>query len=443
MYTFCFDTCDKRVHLIQEQLNLIPYLSALVAHDNDFSSTQNNNGEYVLTHPFNYSWFKAILHSITLQQPYVLFNDLPVNKNVLHMLQLYDYLGISPYSVPLLKFAYLVQTNSTHIEDERKDVKYRYANMLEARQTAAEFILALTKNEYDLNDSRTIDTIYSLVMVILLNSLVFGYRFRHHMLIIVKQYCFSFFSQTQQDRLLAIQPIVQRDTNNSEYLYNNYHSLPKNFYNAFAWKVVDDSTIKNDRNYLPLEAEFWLYSPMPKLHFEPRDLLEHVRQDLKRIKERQKEIELQINWKANDDLKLQLKEQNLLEQVRIEVQSKIERELELQIRSEEQIQYPRRPLITIIYQNIQVGQSTFHRRNFNMSSLFEPSMKTERDLELELKEEAERQAVLLLFKKAKIKQDQLIDQRNLVRSGRFNTLPKRPKIDKFKYSFVSKAHIYG
>ncbi|CAF3890714.1 unnamed protein product, partial [Rotaria sp. Silwood1] len=51
-----FGTSDKLVHLTQQQqLDLIPYLSVLVAHKNDFSSIENENGEYVLSHSIEYT----------------------------------------------------------------------------------------------------------------------------------------------------------------------------------------------------------------------------------------------------------------------------------------------------------------------------------------------------------------------------------------------------
>ena len=46
-FTFRFGSSDKLVHLTQQQLDLIPYLSALVTHKDDFSPVQNQSGEYV------------------------------------------------------------------------------------------------------------------------------------------------------------------------------------------------------------------------------------------------------------------------------------------------------------------------------------------------------------------------------------------------------------
>ncbi|CAF4383234.1 unnamed protein product [Rotaria magnacalcarata] len=111
LYAFRFETSDKLVHLTQEELNRIPYLSNIVAHKDDFLSSQNENGEYVLSHPIEYNWYMAIFHSITSRQPYTLFNELAEVNNILDVLQLFDYLGIDPFPLPLLKGRFLALSN--------------------------------------------------------------------------------------------------------------------------------------------------------------------------------------------------------------------------------------------------------------------------------------------------------------------------------------------
>jgi hypothetical protein len=147
MYAFRFGSSDQLVHLTQEQLDNIPYLSVLITHKDDFSSTQNKNGEYVLNNPIEYTWFMAILRSIGSKNPYTLFDELPEDDNVSNVLQLFDYLGINSFSLPLLKDEDLVRSNPVNIENQQNRVVYRKANLSEARQTAAEFIIALDKNE--------------------------------------------------------------------------------------------------------------------------------------------------------------------------------------------------------------------------------------------------------------------------------------------------------
>ncbi|CAF4053371.1 unnamed protein product, partial [Rotaria sordida] len=103
MYAFRFTTSNKCIHLNQKQLDSIPYLSAIVAHKHDFLSTRNENGEYLLNSPIQYTWFMAVLHSIILGQSYTLFTELPERENILGTLQLFDYLGLNSFDLPLLK----------------------------------------------------------------------------------------------------------------------------------------------------------------------------------------------------------------------------------------------------------------------------------------------------------------------------------------------------
>ncbi|CAF3477115.1 unnamed protein product, partial [Rotaria sp. Silwood2] len=76
MYPFRFGTSNKSIRLTQQQLDRIPYLSALIAHRDDFLSVQNKDGEYILNSRIRYNWFMAILSSITTEQPSALFTEL-------------------------------------------------------------------------------------------------------------------------------------------------------------------------------------------------------------------------------------------------------------------------------------------------------------------------------------------------------------------------------
>ncbi|CAF3790450.1 unnamed protein product [Rotaria sordida] len=143
IYTFHFRHSNKHVDLTDEELDHFPYLIALVEHKNDFLSVENENGEYVLSHSIEYPWFISILRSIKSEQPYTLFNELSEDNNVLDTLQLFDYLCINPFPLPLLKYEELVRSNPTNTDNDEKRLEYHQANLSEARQTAAEFIIAL------------------------------------------------------------------------------------------------------------------------------------------------------------------------------------------------------------------------------------------------------------------------------------------------------------
>jgi hypothetical protein len=249
IYKFVFRTTNERLCLTQEQLNHIPYLSTLLQRQDDFLSIRNKNGEYMLSPPLYSKWFMPIFRSINSQQPYLLFDELSEDENVLDVLQLFDYLGIDGFDSPLLKEEKLILSNSVddhHIEQNRR-VEYHRASLSEARNTAAQFIMSISKNEYDLKDPDTAESIFNLIMVILSNESVFSYRFRSHTLTIVKEYCQSIFSKGQRHQLPTHQDLLQNSSIDPlMYLYDNEQSLPENFQNAFAWKGAYTLTQTND-----------------------------------------------------------------------------------------------------------------------------------------------------------------------------------------------------
>ena len=90
IYPFCFSTTNERLCLTQEQLDRIHYLSTLLTNEENFLSIENENGDYVLNPPISHNLFLPILRSITSKQPYILFNELSEDENVLNVLQLFD-----------------------------------------------------------------------------------------------------------------------------------------------------------------------------------------------------------------------------------------------------------------------------------------------------------------------------------------------------------------
>jgi hypothetical protein len=157
MYAFRFMPSNKCIRLNQKQLDCIPYLTALVEHKDDFLSSRNENGEFVLNPPIDYTWFLAILHSIISEQPYSLFTELPEDENILDTLQLFDYLGVNSFSSPLLKEKDLLLSNPTNNNNRKIRIEYHPANLSEARNTAAVFVIAIHNNEYNLLDSYSLD----------------------------------------------------------------------------------------------------------------------------------------------------------------------------------------------------------------------------------------------------------------------------------------------
>ncbi|CAF3910363.1 unnamed protein product [Rotaria sp. Silwood1] len=268
-YAFRFGVSDKLVHLTQQQLNRIPYLFNLVAHKDNFSLVQNENSEYVLNYPIEYKWFIPILHSIISQHPYTLLNELEEDNNIFDILQLYDYLGIDSFLLPNLKDKSLVLSNSITNNDSKKNIVYHKANISEARQTAGEFVIALSKNKYNLHDLSTLNTIYSLIIIILSNASMFSSRFRHHTLIVAEECCYSFFSKKQQRLLPNVGQITQhRKIDRLMYLYDDSKPVPDDFHNTFAWRGDYESKEDYQTDCLSTKSnDITLSSPSERISF--------------------------------------------------------------------------------------------------------------------------------------------------------------------------------
>ncbi|CAF3148579.1 unnamed protein product [Rotaria sp. Silwood2] len=405
MYTFRFGTSKETVQLTQQQLDHFPYLVSLVTHADDFMSGKNETGEYVLSSQIRHNWFMAIFRSITTEHSSALFTELPQEANVFGLLQLYDYLCIDPLPVPLLKDKHLVRLDSNNIPNEKTRIEYRRAkNLLEVRDTAVQFIIALIRNEYNLDDSNTLGGIYSLIMTILLNPKVFGLRLCHHTLIVVKKFYFSLFSYKQQIKLDNAQESLQRIKAKSlTYLYDDHQPLPEHFDNDFALQgiyVVIEENINTNYG--------WKFNK-EIIHDE-----HNFRYDS--LETRTLYIEnYYINWfqtRFFDEYAPLLAHWHRLEY-------NLRRELENYQRQQEHylLQYIRSSInVSILYELLPVFRA--HK----------PSVIEHPDF--------------IKFLICQLKQEEKKNEAKSARSGCFNTLPKRPKIDKFKHRCGPKTQKY-
>jgi hypothetical protein len=235
-WVFRFTPSDELVHLTERQLGLIPYLSTLVENKDNFSSIENANGEYVLNPPLEYLCFVAILRSITSQNPYKLFDELPSDENIFDALQLFDYLGLPPFPLAFLQGKRLVQRKSVPNPYRIDSITYHEATLPEACRTAAEFVFALANNEYELNDSNTRYAVFNLINIILFNAEVFSFRLRHHTLTIAKKRCYPFFSKDQKSQL------------ETSYRLPQYKKMNSNkFNNSFSWRGIYESLAERIR----------------------------------------------------------------------------------------------------------------------------------------------------------------------------------------------------
>ncbi|CAF1125323.1 unnamed protein product [Adineta steineri] len=255
IYKFRFGNSKKTIQITQQQLNHFPYLFALVNHTDDFSVNTNDDGEYILKYPICYNWFMSIFQSVIKQQPSALFTELSHEANVLRVLELYDYLCIDPLPLLLLKNKTLVLTNPIDIDDTNQHIEWRQANICEARNIAIQFIIGISKNVYNLNDFETRNSVFILLMNIFTHPNIFHSRFRYHTLQIVKKYCFSLFSSSQQRQLPSTQQIIQNmNIDFVRYLDNENQSLPPNFNNSFAWKGIYVSKDEADADLQPMHG---------------------------------------------------------------------------------------------------------------------------------------------------------------------------------------------
>ncbi|UJR24246.1 hypothetical protein I4U23_027213 [Adineta vaga] len=179
IFKFRFEISDKVVHLTKQELIRIPYLFALVRHQN----------EYLLHYPICYNWFMPILHSIKTGKPYDLFKKLSKHENILNVLELFDYLCINLFPSPLLSSSNIRLLNPLTNKIKEQRISYRQTNNnYDVHNTTAAFILALTKHEYDLNDYQTIQSTFSLISAIFSYGNSFSSRFLYHTYTILDEY---------------------------------------------------------------------------------------------------------------------------------------------------------------------------------------------------------------------------------------------------------------
>ena len=249
IYRFRFGSTKKTVDLNEEEVQLIPYISRLVTYDDILQSCQNENGEYVLNSPIRFNYFQAILKSSKMKNYSILFDELSEEANVLGMLKLYDFLNLDPIPIPFLKDSYLLRSNRNETENNEELIKYHRATLEETRETAVQFVISLNNNEYDIHDSKTLQTIFFLLMDILSNPSVFGTRICHHTFTVTENCCYSLSNKHEQHQLDKAQRSAQR--------YRTVENLPNHFFNAFTWKGVLTLEDKQQEKSL-FETDSWL-----------------------------------------------------------------------------------------------------------------------------------------------------------------------------------------
>ncbi|CAF1646974.1 unnamed protein product, partial [Adineta ricciae] len=151
------------------------------------------------------------------------------DENIFDVLQLFDYLCVDLFPSPLLDEPNLRSLNPT---DRNRRLFYRpVKNVGEVRTLAAEFVLSLSRDEYDLNDFRTIESVFTLISVIFTRRDIFNSQFRYHTYTILDKCVFPlFFKRHPMEVLINIDEYEKME------LYDDLQSIPIEFQGAFCRK---------------------------------------------------------------------------------------------------------------------------------------------------------------------------------------------------------------
>lgn len=203
-----------------------------------------------------------ILHTITVENSYTLFNELSEDNNILDILQLRDYLGIESFPLPLLIYEDLALSKPTGIGNRQCRVEFHKATLSEVQQTAAEFVIALSNNEYNLYDHYTREIIFTIIEKTLSKAALFSSRFRHHTLTILEECCYSFFSKNRQNLLTTALQNTQCSKfdlllylDDDDQSYQDDESYLDDFEMAFIWRGSYVSKKKRRTNYLAIDRK--------------------------------------------------------------------------------------------------------------------------------------------------------------------------------------------
>ncbi|CAF3642572.1 unnamed protein product [Rotaria socialis] len=258
VHVFRFVKSNQTVSLTEKQLQRIPYLATLVFNANNFSTKRNEQGEFILNYPFRYTYFMIVLATVINVRSSFLFSRLPRSGNLLFLLELYKFLSVYPLPVPILKNA---------IDPTEKGFHRHYyeASPGDARDTAAEVLVAICGGEYDMDDWKTVKIIFNLVIDILSSPSVFGPRFRYQTLFIAENYCSSIFNSDQRSALnMYRQSLEQVDASQIDPdIIGETLTAPKT--HMFHWRrkhhieededlcrtIIPNISVKKDENLCP------------------------------------------------------------------------------------------------------------------------------------------------------------------------------------------------
>ncbi|CAF1472321.1 unnamed protein product [Rotaria sp. Silwood1] len=191
--TFRFSSGDL-ITLEDDQIEKIPYLTALVSSAHSFESICNKNGHYNLDPHIEFKQFSFAIQSLSFHSVRQLFTHLPKQNNIISIIALLDFLGIGPQPDPSLKevdsifFSNIVY--SPLLENYLQIIR-----LPDIQDMTVRFAITMAKEEYDFTNRNVIDQIHWFIRFILSAYKFFGPRLRHHVYKIAK-HCFSLFKRS-------------------------------------------------------------------------------------------------------------------------------------------------------------------------------------------------------------------------------------------------------
>ena len=203
--TFFF-TSGELCHLDDQQIQNIPYLSATVSAAQLIPSMRDDRGFYKLDSRIQHFDFDFVLKSFSFNRIRLIFTHLPKRIDILTIIDLYDFLGLTSIEEPTFEEVDLTFF-STMIYKPSKSRYIEKIREFELQDMAVRFAIALARETYDGSNSDVIDQIYWFVMFILSAYDYFGPRLRHHVHRIAEHY----FSMHSPGHLEPLSKTVERE----------------------------------------------------------------------------------------------------------------------------------------------------------------------------------------------------------------------------------------
>jgi hypothetical protein len=188
--TFCFAS-GEILTLDENQIEKIPYLTAIVSSGDHLESSRDENGHYKLDRGIKYKHFSFALESLTFHSVRQQLTRLPEQSDIIPIIALLDFLGIGPQPDPSLKEVDLVFFHNLVYSPLLK--KYiQIVRPCVIRDMAVRFAIAMAKEEYNFSQRQIIDQLYWFIMCILSGRILFEPCLRYHVYKIA-EHCFSMF----------------------------------------------------------------------------------------------------------------------------------------------------------------------------------------------------------------------------------------------------------